>query len=1340
MDQRFKQFHHCFDTSPIAFFIVQAKGDLRGTISDFTFCYLNRAYADLCGVSIDALLGTGIGASANLTGSAHLALYAEVVQHGNVQTFVERNVAQGKYFHFLCYALGEGFCGVALMDVTDEMIVRDALARSDAQMQNLMDNVPGGIAIFKLGAQIETLYFNNGICRLSGYTREEYMALFAHDVSPAIFEEDRPRILAEVKACLRAHRALDLSLRICPKKGKPIWIRLSGVKIRDDSGAPVVHAVLMDISQEQRMVERLRERAERDDLTGLYNRAGFKEYLREFFEQSPDSTALFMMMHFDKFRQINEKYGHAKGDAIICAVADALTKNANRNYRVARIGGVDFALFLPQALITTATAAQLEELFSALKLDLPPDLSAICGTFTAGVCIYPQDGTDFDTLYDKADKALQTAKRVGSGCVRVYDDTMQVSSPVLMQNMEWLLDENSDAIYVCNADTYELLYINKPARAIAKLQNVDVLGMPCYHALMGFDAPCPFCSLDKLQHDTLYEREFYMQNTDTHLLLRGKLLDWNGVSAHVEFVRNDTRRALLAQQMQVEEERLRTAIAMTDISVWEYDIATKVVHQTAHSTRCSGGASVIENVPQTLIDTKHYHPDSEADALAIFDRILAGEKDVSADLRVWDDKDKLYWWERVHYTTIFDADGKPVKAIAVGKDVSEEKAAEEHYKNALLYNELAAPDTAVSFRINLTQNRIESCTVHDARTNDLRSYTVASDLFASILPRMSVDEDKEKVAHLLNRDTLLNEFSKGKDEFNLEYRREFGGDVNHWLSLNIRLFKHPKNGDILGFLYTYDIHVQKMAMLVVNAVVELDYDHIVCLNAKNNSYVMFAGAKDDKMLPARVCSDYEAEVAKFAEIYVLPEDVKMLVENMSLKTVIAALATQHTFEFTVRFIDSAAQIYRKRLQFSYLDKASERILISRTDITRLFEEEQKRADLVTQALAVAEQANRTKSLFLSSMSHDIRTPMNAIVGMTELAQLDPDNKETVHESLSVIAASADHLLHLINDVLDMSKLESGNMVFACEPLQLTTFTASLEQILSPMFRDKSQKFTIDYHSARHDYFYGDAVRLNRILINLLGNASKFTGVGGEIYLLIDELAGTPQTANMRFTVTDTGNGIAPEMLKAIFSPFVREGVASLNHVEGTGLGLSIVKSIVEAQGGHVKAESTIGQGSRFTVDLPMQLDNAATQPDVPALAPVEKSDFARVRGKHVLLVEDHPVNILVATRMFEKLGIVVDTAENGAIGYDKFIMSGEPGYDMIFMDIQMPVMNGYEATAAIRASAHPRAKSIPIIAMTANAFADDVAKALAAGMNDHLAKPISIDCVVRIVASLPATE
>ncbi|MEG2834354.1 MAG: PAS domain-containing protein, partial [Ruthenibacterium sp.] len=153
---------------------------------------------------------------------------------------------------------------------------------SDAQMQNLMDSVPGGIAIFKLGAQIETLYFNNGICRLSGYTREEYMALFARDVSPAIFEEDRPRILAETEACLRARRALDLSLRIRPKKGKPIWIRLSGVKIRDDNGVPVVHAVLMDISQEQRMVERLRERAERDDLTGLYNRAGFKEYLREF--------------------------------------------------------------------------------------------------------------------------------------------------------------------------------------------------------------------------------------------------------------------------------------------------------------------------------------------------------------------------------------------------------------------------------------------------------------------------------------------------------------------------------------------------------------------------------------------------------------------------------------------------------------------------------------------------------------------------------------------------------------------------------------------------------------------------------------------------------------------------------------------------------------------------------------------------------------------------------------------------------------------------------------------------------------------------------------------------
>ena len=1339
MEQRFKPFHLCFDASPVAFSIVEAQLDSHGKLCDFVFCYLNGAYAAACNTPLDALLGKSLRSIGKID-DAHLALYESVAMLGKVRIFTQYNAPQRKYLHFTCYQTAKGFCATVLTDVTDEMDIHNALTRSDAQMQKLLDSVPGGIAIFRIGTCIETLYFNKGICRLSGYTREEYLTLFAHDITGAIFEEDRAHTMEELAAALRENRPLDLTLRILPKNKEPIWVRLSGIKIKENNGAPVIHAVLMDISQEQRMVERLRDRAERDELTGLYNRAGFKEALCRFAGKQPNTPSLFILLHLDHFREINDQYGRTKGDAVIRSVAASLTQDVNENHLVARIGGVEFALFLPQALLTSATTAQMEELFSTLKLNLDPETSAICNTCSAGICVYPQDGHDFDTLYTKADKALLVAKRAGSGCVRVYDAEMQMPSPVLVQNMEWLLDENSEAIYVCNTDTYALLYINKPALAMAHLHDPTVIGLPCYRVLMGLDAPCPFCAIDKLCETELYEREFCPPNTDIHYILRGKLLNWNGVSAHVEFVHDNTRRALLSQQMQMNEQRLRTAISMTDISVWEYDIATKTVHQTAHSTRCGGGADVISNVPQALIDAKHYHPDSEADALRVFERILAGEKDVTADLRVWDEKTNLYWWERVHYTTIFDAKGKPVKAIAIGKDITEEKIAEDRYNEALIYNDIAALDTAVSFRINLTQNHVESCTVHDARINDLRNYTEVTALFASILPSITVKSDKAAVCKLLNRDNLLAEFSKGKDDFSLEYRRTIGGDVNHWLRVNLRLFKEPKTGDVFGFVYTYDIHAQKMALAVVDAVVALDYDHIICIDTKNNSYLMFAKSENNRMLPANSCTDYDAEVARFADIYVLPEDSKTFVKNMSLKTVLPILATQHTFEFIVRMSDSAETIYRKRFQFSYLDKSSNRILLSRTDVTSLFEDEQKRADLVTQALAVAEQANRTKSLFLSSMSHDIRTPMNAIVGMTELAQLDPDNKKVVRESLAVISTSADHLLHLINDVLDMSKIESGNMIFACEPLQLTALTAALEKILSSMFHEKKQKFSIEYTSMHHDYFYGDTVRLNRVLINLLNNASKFTPVGGEVRLLITELPGTVQMANLRFTVTDTGSGIAPDMLDSIFNPFVREGIASLNHIDGTGLGLSIVKNIIDAQGGHIKVESVVQHGSRFIVDLPMLLDCAAAQPEVLPALPLEKADYDAVRGKRVLLVEDHPVNVLVATRMLEKLGVLVDTAKNGAIGYDKFMMSEGAFYDLIFMDIQMPVMNGYEATAAIRASAHPRAKSIPIIAMTANAFADDVAKALAAGMNGHLSKPISMDCVVRTIASALAPK
>ncbi|MEG0214722.1 MAG: hypothetical protein RR685_01080, partial [Hungatella sp.] len=345
----------------------------------------------------------------------------------------------------------------------------------------------------------------------------------------------------------------------------------------------------------------------------------------------------------------------------------------------------------------------------------------------------------------------------------------------------------------------------------------DPIGKPCYEALMHFDQPCPFCKVSQMCRDSFCEREF-VSPTNHLLLLRGKLIGWNGITAHIEFVQDNTKRDRLTRQVRLSEERFRMAISMTDISVWEYDFATKSIHQSVHSKRCVGGADDIYNVPQSLIDSKHYHPDSEGEARAVFDRLAAGERIVDAELLVHDEIQDSYWWEGVRYSTVYDTNGQPLKAIAIGKDITEEKNLELRYNEALRNNDSVMANTLVSFQINLTKDLVETCIVQDPRMDNLRQFTSVTDLFASILPSVSVD--REKVAGILNRDVILEEFAKGKGEFELEYCRDLGEGVDCWLHVSIRLFKHHKLGDAIGFIYTYDSHLQKMTASVMNAVVE----------------------------------------------------------------------------------------------------------------------------------------------------------------------------------------------------------------------------------------------------------------------------------------------------------------------------------------------------------------------------------------------------------------------------------------------------------------------------------------------------------------------------------------
>ena len=546
------------------------------------------------------------------------------------------------------------------------------------------------------------------------------------------------------------------------------------------------------------------------------------------------------------------------------------------------------------------------------------------------------------------------------------------------------------------------------------------------------------------------------------------------------------------------------------------------------------------------------------------------------------------------------------------------------------------------------------------------------------------------------------------------------------------------------------------------------------------------------------------------------------------------------------------------------------IFIDITDVTELREMQKKlteQAEALKDALAVAEHANQAKTDFLSRMSHEIRTPMNAILGMTTIAAAYIDDQKRVEDCLEKIGYSSKHLMALINDVLDMSKISEGKVRIAQETFNLENVVESISSIIYPQADAKGLIFTVPLIDLSETVMIGDSLRLNQILLNLLSNALKFTPAGGTIRLEIRQLQRTEDRMRLRFTVSDTGTGMSGKFLDRLFVPFEQENLGAGQTLGGTGLGMPITKNLVTLMGGTITVKSEVGKGTVFTVELDFQtppdkdrvipqkqheleslkvliadddrdscihaslmlkkmgilsdwvltgqecvnrireshqsgtdydvcladlkmpdidgvevarrvraevgpettiiiitaydwtnvevrareagVDMFLTKPvfastlynallsvtgiDRAVRVPAEKNHRPELAGHHVLLAEDNDLNREIAVELLQMIGITVDWAENGRAALDKFLSDGDT-YDLILMDVQMPVMDGYQATAAIRSSGHERAGTIPIIAMTADAFHEDIVKAETAGMNGHLAKPIDPELLYETVA------
>lgn len=402
------------------------------------------------------------------------------------------------------------------------------------------------------------------------------------------------------------------------------------------------------------------------------------------------------------------------------------------------------------------------------------------------------------------------------------------------------------------------------------------------------------------------------------------------------------------------------------------------------------------------------------------------------------------------------------------------------------------------------------------------------------------------------------------------------------------------------------------------------------------------------------------------------------------------------------------------------------------DITEIMVTRKNQEQAIMELLERVRRANSAKSEFLSHMSHDLRTPINGILGMLGIMEKSPDDPNRQRECHKKIRISTEHLLSLVNDVLQVSKLESGIPAEVEEPFDLHDTLENCILILSSQAEESGIRLVLEEVDLQHAKVIGNQLHLKQILMNVIDNALKYNRPNGSVFVQVNETSCQGETANYRFIIEDTGIGIGDEFKKHIFEPFTQEHQGARTNYNGIGLGMSIVKKLVDQMNGTIEIDSHVGKGSVIQITLPIRVDGAWSAKPVDE----ERNLRINIAGMRVLLVEDNEINCEIVEFMLKEAGAEVVTANNGKAAVDAFAASDPGTFDCVLMDLMMPVMSGYEATRVIRSLDRPDAETVPIIALSANAFEEDIAMAKDAGMNEHLAKPVDIGKMFRVMSRL----
>ena len=1269
-------------------------------------------------------------------------------------------------------------------------------------------------------------YVNEGLCRMLGYTEEELMAKCRGRMTELVYPPDLPQALADCERCFANSLTYSTEYRMQRKDGKFIWVWDTGSKSKNEEGKTVINSVIVDITERRHTNDTIRRQ-------------------KAFFQSLYDTT-LCALVQYD----LNGTFLNAN------AFTFDVIGYTEEQFRTETGGSL-------MSIVHPCDVDTVREHIERLIADLRPTVyncriirrdGAVRWVCASANIINNMDGVP---VIQAAYSDVTELQRVERERDSTYDSIPGGVAKVLIGTQLSLLEANDNFFQMLGTDRTAY---KGTLSAVAPADRGAIV--TAFMEAAETDAPV----------DIEYRcRRFDNEQTIWIHLIARFVENAHGAKVYQCVFIDITKQKTAQIQLYRERDRYRIIMENSADVIYEYDRKTDTVvfYETIRrGDETEIAKHVSPNFSKKLYDQKIAHPEDAETAMRVFSGTQGGSAEVRLrNLKINGD----YVWCLLQGQPVYE-NGALARVVGIIRDITENKRiSQEKERLQRIFDLELRRDYESICQINPSTGRYVMCTPSNASYYDIPTSGIFSEELAHAISRIVCSEDRETCLKTMSIGNMLKTLEEEK-EGTCYYRVLTPDGSLRWKCARYTYF--GDDGSIL--LNVRDVHDIRIAQQQeenrFRAILRETCEYIIETDVETKSYTLHLPTLINRY-PLADCSDYGSLIARYSERYVAPEDRESFLRAVSLPEALSRMRREGgscSIKYTVNTNGSPAYKTWNMSLYRY-DDNREYMLSYILDITKLVLEQQEKEreaernrQIIKDALTAAEQASRAKSDFLSRMSHEIRTPMNAVIGMTTIAAASLDNRDKLTDCLGKIGLSSRYLLSLINDILDMSRIESGKVSIINEEFDFRSFVEGISSLIYPQAKNKNIVFDLNIEGVVDERYRGDPLRLNQVLINILSNALKFTPEWHSVHLSIRETRRVRDRAYLQFIVRDTGIGMEKGLLERIFEPF-EQGGASISHsYGGSGLGLAISSNLISLMNGHISVSSTPGVGSEFVVELPLLTvpDNTPKQdvsledirvlvvdddlvtcehttlilnrigvdaeyvtsgkaavtrvksalqrhtcynialvdwkmPDMDgvetarsirrivgpdtlviimsaydwteiearareagvdffiskpifqsvvqdvllkatrrrqsaATLPVQKEDFA---GRRILLVEDNEINMEIARTLLEFRNASVDGACNGQQAVEMFRSSPQNHYDAVLMDVRMPVMDGIAATQAIRGLDRADAATVPILAMTANAFAEDIERSRKAGMNEHLAKPIEPETLYARLAS-----